>query len=49
MSNFPDISMKWLHFVNELDCCKGKENKKQLLNITQALCSHNTVTLKDIS
>ena len=40
--------MQWLHFVNELDCYKGKENKKQLLNIIQLLCSHNVVTLKDI-
>ena len=35
MSNFQDISMQWLHFVTELDWYKGKENKKQLLNITQ--------------
>ena len=49
MSNFQDISMQWLHFVNELHCYKGKENKKQLLNITQVLCNHNIVTLKDIS
>ena len=48
MSNFQDISMQWLHFVNELDCYKSKENKKQLLNIIQVLCSHNIVTLKDI-
>ena len=27
--------MQWLHFVNELGCYKGKENKKQLLNIIQ--------------
>ena len=40
--------MQWLHFVNELDCYKSKENKKQLLNIIQVLCSHNIVTLKDI-
>ena len=47
MSNFKDISMQWLHFVNELHCYKGKENKKQLLNITQVLCSHTIVTLKE--
>ena len=40
--------MQWLHFVNELDCYKGKENKKQLLNIMQVLCSDNIVTLKDL-
>ena len=39
--------MQWLHFVKELDCYKDKENKKQLLNIRQVLCSHNIVTLKD--
>ena len=49
MSNFRDISTQWLHFVNKLDCYKGKENKKQLINITQVLCSHNIVTLKDVS
>ena len=49
MSNFQDISMQWVHFVNECDCFKGEENKKQLLNITQVLCSHDIVTLKDIS
>ena len=48
MLNFQDISMQWLHFVNELDCYKDKENKKQLLNIIQVLCSHNIVKLKDI-
>ena len=48
MSDFQDISMQWLHFVNDLDCYKGKENKKKLLNIIQVLCSHNIVTLKDI-
>ena len=36
--------MQWLHFVKELDCYKGKENTKQLLNIRQVLCSHNIVT-----
>ena len=41
--------MQWPHFVNELDCYKGKENKKQLLNITQVLCSQNKKTSKDIS
>ena len=46
MPNFQYISMQWLHFVNELDCYKGKENKKQLLNIMQVLCSDNIVTLK---
>ena len=40
--------MQWLQFVNKLDCYKGKENKKQLLNIIKVLCSHNMVTLKDI-
>ena len=48
MPNFQYISMQWLHFVNELDCYKGKENKKQLLNIMQVLCSDNIVTLKDL-
>ena len=48
MSNFQDISIQWLHFLNELDCYKGKENKKQLLNIIQVLRSHNIVTLKNI-
>ena len=47
MSNFQDISMQWLHFVNELDCYKGKESKRQLLNMIQFLCSHNIVTWKD--
>ena len=40
--------MQWLQFVNKLDCYKGKENKKQLLNIIKVLCSHNMVTLKDV-
>ena len=40
--------MQWLQFVNKLDCYKGTENKKQLLNIIKVLCSHNMVTLKDI-
>ena len=48
MSNFQDILMQWFHFMNELDCYKGKENKEQSLNIIQVLCSHNIVTLKDI-
>ena len=39
MSNFQDISMQWLHFVNELHCYKGKENKKQLLKMTPVVCS----------
>ena len=47
MSNFQDISMQWRHFANEL--YKGKENKKQLLNIAPVVCGHNIVTLKDIS
>ena len=49
MSNFQDVLIHWLYFVNELDCYKGKENKKELLNITQVLYSHNIVTLKDIT
>ena len=48
MSNSQDISMQWLNFVNELDCYKGKENKKQLLSIIQVLCSHNIVALKGV-
>ena len=43
------MSKHWLHLVNEFHYYKGKENKKQLLNITPLVCSHNIATLKDIS
>ena len=38
--------MQWLHFVNELDCYKSKENKKQLLNINKSYVYY-IATLKD--
>ena len=36
-------------FCERTSLLQGQGEKKELLNITQGLCSHNIVTLNDIS